>query len=380
MRKLLWTLPVLAFGLVALTPTDVQGFGRKKANDCCEPAPVCVVGYVDKVVTTYQAQHVEEEVEVTTMKPVWIDKEEKYKYYECVRTETPTKQTVKWHEQVWVEEAVTYKVCKTSMVPTKVTVKKWVCVPTKEKVDVQSWKNVSTPTKVTTKYLEPSTKEVDYTWTEYSTVMVPEKRKVTTWTCVPQEVISTVNVTRCVACQVVDSCGNCHIVYRPVCEQQTVKHTVMKSVPVESEITVNVCKVVGTEKKGKRNETTWVEKSKEETVNVVSCQLVKETVEVTVNRMSEVSEDVTVNVCRTDWVEEKGTQKVCKLVEKSKEETVNVVSFNNVEKEGVRKWKECTWTPEKAKASRPAASWCPCKRSSSARSTAPCPAATKHSG
>jgi len=348
MRKLLWTLPVLAFGLVALTPTDVQGFGRRKA-DCCEPAPVCVVGYVDKVVTTYQAKYIEEDVEVTVNKPVWVDKEEKYKYYECVRTETPTKQTVKWNEATWVEEPVTYKVCKTSMVPTKVTVKKWVCVPTKEKVEVQSWKHVSTPTKVTTKYLEPSTKEVDYTWTEYSTVMVPTKQKVTTWTCVPQEVISTVNVTRCVACQVVDSCGNCHIVYRPVCEPQTVKHTVMKSVPVESEITVNVCKVVSTEKKGKRNETTWVEKSKEETVNVVSCQLVKEMVEVTVNKMTEVSEDVTVNVCKTEWVEEKGTQKVCKWVEKSKEETVNVVSFNNVEKEGVRKWKECTWTAEKTK-------------------------------
>jgi len=351
MRKLLWTLPVLALGLVALTPNDVQGFGRKKAD--CAPAdcapPPCVVGYVDKVVTTYQAQTVEEEVEVTVYKPVYTEKTENYKYYECQRVVTPTKQTVKWWEQVVTEEAVTYKVCKQVVTPTKVKVNRWVCTPTKETVEVNSYKTVTTPTKVNVKYCEWVTTEEEATWTEYNTVVTPEKRTVVTWTCVPQEVISQVAVTRCVACTVVDSCGNCHVVSKPVCEMQTVKHTVMRSVPVNTEVTVNVAKVVATEKKGKKPVTRLVEKNREETVNVVSCQLVKEKVDVMVNKMSEVSEEVTVNVCQTVWVEEKGTQKVCRLVERSKEETVNVVSFNNVEKEGTHKFTVCTWAPEKTR-------------------------------
>jgi len=351
MRKLLWTLPVLALGLVALTPNDVQGFGRKNAGCApdCGPPPQCVVGYVDKVVTTYQAQTVEEEVEVTVHKPVYTEKTEKYTYWECEQVVTPTKVNVKWCEQVVSEVPVTYKVCKTVVEPTKVKVTKWVCTPTKETVEVSSYKQVTTPTKVNVKYCEWVTTEEEATWTEYNTVMTPEKRNVVTWTCVPQEVVSQVAVTRCVACTVVDSCGCCHVVYKPVCEMQTVKHTVMKSVPVNTEVTVNVCKVVATEKKGKRPVTRLVEKNREETVNVVSCVLVKDKVDVMVNRMSEVSEDVTVNVCKNVWVEEKGTQRVCKLVEKNREETVNVVSYKQVEKEGVRKYTECTWAAEKSK-------------------------------
>jgi len=110
MRKLLWTLPVLALGLVVLTPNDVQGFGKKKAADCAPtcasaPAPQCVVGYVDKVVTSYQPQTVEEEVEVTVYRPVTREVAQPYKYHENVQVVTPTKQTVKWWEQVVVEEA-----------------------------------------------------------------------------------------------------------------------------------------------------------------------------------------------------------------------------------------------------------------------------------
>lgn len=361
MRKLLWTLPVLALGLVALTPTDVHGFGKRKGGgggDCDygygasygpAPAPTCVVGYVDKVVTSYQPRHIEEEVEVTVMQPVYSQRTEKYTYTENERVETPTKHTVRYYEQVMVDQPVSYQVCKTVTEPTKVTVRKWVNVPTRQTVEVASWKTVTTPQKHTVRYNEMVETEEDTTWTEYKTVTTPQKQTVTSWTCQPQEVISNVPVTRCVPCTIVDSCGNCQTVMKPVCELQTVRHTVMRQVPVQSEIVVNVTQTVPTEVKGKRKVGRWVERTREETVNVTSCQLVKENVEVTVNRLQEQTEEVTVNVTRNVWVTENSTVKVCQLQERTREETVNVVSYRPVQKEGARTYTVCDMQPTKTR-------------------------------
>ena len=92
--------------------------------------------------------------------------------------------------------------------------------------------SVSAHARVTGVTFEPKSPIVGHSVTAIATD--DQKHKVVKWTCQPQEVISQVAVTRCVASTVVDSCGHCHVVYKPVCEMQSVKHTVMKHVAVES--------------------------------------------------------------------------------------------------------------------------------------------------
>src|SRR5207247_8478390 len=128
-------------------------------------------------------------------------------------------------------------------------------------------------------------------------VQTQEKRTVTTYACVPQEVERSVPVCRMVASECVDPCTGCaRTVCRPVTEWQTVKQTVMTRVPQTQEVTVNVCRY----------------------------QTEQRTVNQTVSEMVPVTREVTVNVCKYQTEQRTATRVVSEMVPQTREVTVNV--------------------------------------------------------
>jgi hypothetical protein len=158
------------------------------------------------------------------------------------------------YQQVWKEreETVTYY----TQVPREVKFEYTVCIP----VTTQETR------KVVVCKLVP--KEVKFKYVEVVPHTVPEKRKVTQYTCVPTVVECEVPCYSTVMVACCNPCGGVSYCCQPVCTMQKVQRTVMRQVPQEVEVTVNVCHYERVEKVGRRTVCETVQVEQQVTVNV----------------------------------------------------------------------------------------------------------------
>jgi len=294
MKKLM-LIGLAALGLALLAAPSEAGLLHR--NRDCGGSPACDVPcanvvWEEREVTAYRVETKSRTVEREVRTPVTREVEVPYTWYETVSVTTPEKRKVQYCETQTHEVPYTYKVSVPVVTPEK--------------------------RKVTTYRTE--THEVPYTYKVCVPVVKPEKRMVTTWTCVTEQVPCQVAVCRPVTYTVVDPCtGCCHTVCCKVTEMQTVMKSVVRSVPSQQEVTVNVCHYEEQERKGTRT----------------VCETVP------------VPGEVTVNVCRYEEQERKGTRLVCENVIKTREIEVNVVSCKQVEHKGTRKQLVCEWETKK---------------------------------
>src|SRR5262249_32942097 len=89
----------------------------------------------------------------------------------------------------------------------------------------------------------PQTRQVEYTYTTYQTSYVPRTVQQTTYQCVPEQVMVNGPVCTMVPVTTTDCCGNCITCCRPSVTYQQVARTVMRSVPVQTQVVVNQCVV-----------------------------------------------------------------------------------------------------------------------------------------
>jgi len=301
-RLTLASLALLGLALLA-PPAEAHGLRRHHGCDSgCggyagsgygDMGPCMNVVWEEREVTVWHAETRTRNVEREVRRLVSREVEVPYTWYEYVTVTTPEKRTVTWCETVTREVPYTY----------------WVNVP------------VVTPTKKTVMTCKTVTTEVPYTYWVNVPVVTPQRRMVTTWTCVPDKVTCEVPVCLTVPCVECDPCtGCCHTVCRKVMTTQTVTKTVMRSVPVQQEVTVNVCTYKPEERHGVRLE----------------CRTI------------EVPQDVVVNVCTYKSEQRHGVRLECQNVMRSKDVEVNVVSCKRVERHGVRREMVCEWKTERA--------------------------------
>jgi hypothetical protein len=170
------------------------------------------------------------------------------------------------YQQVWKEKEEVVTVLKRT--PRTEQFEYTVCTP------------VMTPEKRKVTVCQNVMKEVEFKYVECTPVTTAEKRKVVQYTCVPTTVecdvpcYSTVMVPCCTPPSCCNPCGGVGYTCQRVCTMQKVTRTVMKQVPQEVEVTVNVCTFNRVEKVGKRQVCERVMVEQEVTVNV--CKLVTE--------------------------------------------------------------------------------------------------------
>lgn len=284
MKRMVFSALAAAFVLCGLTITvDAHGRGGRGGQaNCCPPpcAPVCApaVQYVERQVTVYRPQMVEQEV--TTKVCEMVPHQEKFVYNVCVPVvrQVKQKQTVYVPQQSWQEY--------------NYTVMQPVTTQQKQRVVnyVQTQRNVETMVTV----LQSS--------------VVQRKVKQTVYQCVPQNVQVTVPVCRMVPVTMTDCCGCCYTTCRPVVENVVCNRVVMRSVAVQQDVVVNevVCTPV------------------QQKVTRVVCELVPQ------------ESFVMVNVCSYQPVPMKGKRLVCTMVAQVQDVVVNVCTQETRQEQGVR--------------------------------------------
>src|SRR5579862_2035238 len=164
------------------------------------------------------------------------------------------------YQQVWKEREEVVTVLK--RVPRQENFEYTVCVP------------VTTAEKRKVVVCRIVTKEVEFKYIENVPVVTAEKRKVVQYTCVPTTVECDVPCWTTVIVPCCNPCGGVGYTCQRVCTTQRVQRTVMKQVPQEVEVTVNVCNYNRVEKVGKRMVCERVPEEQEITVNV--CRMTTE--------------------------------------------------------------------------------------------------------
>jgi len=164
------------------------------------------------------------------------------------------------YQQVWKEKEETVTVMKR--------------VAREEKYEYMVCTPVATAEKRKVTVCQTVVKEVEFKYIECVPVTKAEKRKVTQYTCESSVVECEVPCCTTVMVPCCDSCGVVSYTCQRVCTTQKVQRTVMKQVPHEVEVTVNVCTFDRVEKVGKRKVCEVVPVEQEVTVNV--CKVVTE--------------------------------------------------------------------------------------------------------
>src|SRR4051794_1042569 len=135
-----------------------------------------------------------------------------------------------------------------------------------------------------------------------------------------------VPVCRMVPCQVCDPCtGCCHTVCHPVTEMQAVCRTVMQTVPVQREVTVNVCTYHNEVRHATRLVCENVARTREVTVNVYSTKTQKRESHYTAYECVARTREVTANVVSYKPVARQGHRTVVHY--ETVMETVNTTEY-----------------------------------------------------
>lgn len=283
---------VLAAISLASVPVEAHGlFGRCGGGGCetgCAPATVT---YEERQVTCYRCEVKSKTVPTVINKVVTRCVEEpcKYTIYKPVYTEE--KRTVTCYRCVAKEIPYTWNEC--------------VPVPAQEKRTVTCYRQ--------------QFKEVPCTVFVPVQVVVPQKQTVVVCRYEPQEVVRQVPVCQTVRKDCIDPCTGCvRTVCQPVTVMQDVKCTVMKAIPEQKEVIVNVIRCEMQERQGTRT----------------VCELIPET------------KEVMVNVCRFEVVQRKGTKIMYENIPETKEVTVQVCRYEPIVKDGVRQRIVCDTVQE----------------------------------
>jgi hypothetical protein len=158
------------------------------------------------------------------------------------------------YQQVWKEREDTVTVY--TRVPREEKFEYTVCIP----VTTQEARKV-----VVCNFVP---KEVEFKYVVSVPHTTPVTRKVTQYTCEPYVVECEVPCYSTVMVSCCNPCGGISYCCQQVCTMQKVQRTMMKQVPHEVEVTVNVCTYEPVEKVGKRTVCERVMVEKEITVNV----------------------------------------------------------------------------------------------------------------
>jgi len=277
--------------LCALTLAGFSDAGHRRGSGCCAVAPAfcapaCApaVQYVERQVTCYRPQMVEQTVTQQVTR--------------CVPTQENFSYTVNVPVMRQEKRAQTVMVAQQKEIQVPVTV----CVPV-----------TTNETRTVTQYT-PTSRVVEYTYN----VMVPEtvQRKVlsTTFQCVPKQVSVSVPVCRMVPVQCTDSCGNCYTSCRPVVEYQQCTRTIVERIPTTQEVTVNevVCRAEA--RKGQRTVCEMVPSQQQVTVPVTRMTTQQQMVKRVVCEMVPQQQEVMVNVCSFETRQQTGTRTVYRAV------------------------------------------------------------------
>lgn len=263
---------------------------HRRGSGCCVSAPSCApadcgpVQYVERQVTCYRAQAVEQTVTEQVTRCVAVQENFTYAVNVPVTRQEKRTQTVYVQQQKEIQVPVN------------------VCVP------------VTTNERRTVTEYTPTNKVVNFTYT----VMVPEtvQRKVlsTTFQCVPRQETIAVPVCRMVPVQCTDACGNCVTTCRPVVETQQVTRTVMDRVPTTQEVTINEVVCRAENRQGQRTVCEMVASQREVTVPVTRMQVQQQMVRRVVCEVVPQQQEVMVNVCSFETRQQTGTRTVYRPV------------------------------------------------------------------
>jgi len=222
-----------------------------------------------------------------------------------------------------VEEVITQKVAKTVMVPQKrqVTTYQQVSKQITYEYTVQVPEMKPVVQKVTT--YQQVTKQVPFEYTVQVPEWKPVVQKVTTYTCVPETITTAVQCCRQVPVCSVDPCTGClRTICTTVCEMVPRTCTVYKNVPVTRDVTVNVCTYRTEVRKGARTVCEVVPLVQDVTVQVCTYRPEVRKAVRTVCDIVPLVQNVTVQVCQVVWEDVKVP--VRRIVCEQVKETVQV--------------------------------------------------------
>jgi len=157
----------------------------------------------------------------------------------------------------------------------EVVVNRLVTKPVEEKFNYNEYETITTPEKRSVTHYRCVTEQVPYTFNVQVPVYTPTKVKQTFYTCVPTPVVENVPVCVTVPCPMVDPCTGCtYTVCQRVTVMKPVTRTVMKMVPQEREVVVQQVSWKTQEQKSFRLVSKMVSEVHHFTVNVVSYKAV----------------------------------------------------------------------------------------------------------